>query len=231
MIGRPKKAVLASKLSGLSQAMANLKGKCQTIWLVVKQVWYIPFLWSLAWYSYWIFRSVLILHTPPLQINAVDYLGVTISIAALLVAGYRAREPIRRSVGIAAGIGTNVKKAFSSEGHLKEGQTKSLPRKPMLNAQAEIPRQTKPEVKHQPLVQGHSSTMGITRLKKPTLQSLNTRASYSGVNRSGQVQASKDFSTECLTCAKLVNCTYRQKRANELSHNENPLPCHFAAQF
>jgi hypothetical protein len=233
MISRPKKAVLIAKFSALNQAVANFKCKCQTISLVVKQIWYIPFLWSLAWYSYWIFRSALVFNTPLLQISAVDYLGASISIVALLIAGYRAREPIKRSVAMASDIGINMKKVLSHRDHLKESvQIPPLPRKTGQNTQIEIQLQPKPQLKNQPPVQSHPSPKKIVETKKPIIeQSSDVRVLSTGANRSSQTQSSKDFSTECLTCAKLVNCTQRQKRAMELSSSENHAPCRFAAEL
>jgi len=233
MINRGKKAVLAAKLSALSQALSNLKCKCQTVWFIVKQIWYIPFFWSLAWYSYWIFRSAIVFNTPLLQINATDYLGAIISIVALIIAGYRAKAPIKRSVEVANAIGINVKRAFSSKDHLKEGgQVPSLPRKPLPSTQAEIPRQLKPEVKHLSPVETRPSPQKETVIaKKPALSPSNISVFSGNVSRSSQDHASSDLSTECLTCAKLVNCTYRQKRAIELSQGENISPCRFNAEL
>jgi hypothetical protein len=232
MISRPKKTVLTAKFSALNQAVANFKCKCRIVWLVVKQIWYIPFLWSLAWYSYWIFRSALVFNTPILQISAVDYLGASISIVALLIAGYRAREPIKRSVAMASDIGINMKKAFSPKDHLKESvQTQPLPRKPVQNRQIEMQLQPKPQEKNKPPVQRPLPPNRIAVAGKPIEQSSDMEGLSGSVNRSSQAQASKDFSTECLTCAKLVNCTYRQKRAMELSSSGNHAPCRFAAEF
>jgi hypothetical protein len=233
MIGRAKKTDLIAKLSTLSQTMANLKRKCKTIWFIGKQVWYVPFLWSLAWYSYWIFRSALVLHTPLLQINAIDYFGAIISTIALLVAGYRARAPIKRSVGLATDIGFNVKKAFSSKARPKEGiQIQSLPRKPEQSTQLEIPRPLERKVKQQRPVETRLIPKGIVITKKPVPRSPTVKLPPPSVDRHSRVEASKEMSTECLTCAKLVDCAYRQRRAIELSsQSENQTPCRFAAEL
>ena len=51
VISQSKKAVFMAKLVALNQAVANSKAKCQHAWLIIRQTWYIPFLWSLAFHG------------------------------------------------------------------------------------------------------------------------------------------------------------------------------------
>jgi hypothetical protein len=228
MIGRPRKTLLASKVSALTKAVANVKGKCQTIWHFGKQVWYIPFLWSLAWYSYWIFRSVIVLKTPLLQINAIDYFGAVVSMAALLVAGYRAKGPIKKSVAKITQI--NVKRTLSHNNPMEAKQIRPLSRKTEPSLQMLTAKQPQLKILNKLSVEKRIQAPEMAPPRKPVQQV--SRANEITRSRDKPVSPPKDFSTECLTCAKLVNCTYRQQRVAELnSMGSNALPCSFAASF
>lgn len=48
-------------------------------------MWYVPFFWSLTWFSYWILHEVLILNTPLIQVNPVNCVGAVTSILVLLL--------------------------------------------------------------------------------------------------------------------------------------------------
>jgi hypothetical protein len=206
MINQSKKAVLMAKLAALNQTIANFKAKCQPAWLIIKQTWYIPFLWSLAWYSYWIFHSAIVLKIPFYEGNTSNYVGVAVSVTALLAAGYRARHPIKKSVGIAAN---------------------SLLRKPTHTTQTDRPKQPAPNLKQAPTTETRQVQKEINPVTRP-MQTISSVTSFSSGhdNKPPSRQSPKDFSSECLTCPNLISCTYRQKRIVELStQNGNNTPC------
>jgi hypothetical protein len=229
MIGRPKKNILASKFSAMNQTMASFKDKFHAVWLFVKQVWYIPFLWSLAWYSYWVFRSALVFNMPLLEINAMDYFGIVISMVALLIAGYRARKPIRKSLAMTTDIGANIKRAFSPENRprgssqIRFGSLKTV-------RDTEVQMQRQPKLENRPHLSAEIQVLHskIISPKKPLLRASNA-ANFSNNFQPSRPHPSKDLSTECLTCAQLLNCTYRSKRVAELNSQGNShSPCRFA---
>jgi len=171
--------------------MTSLKCKFQAIWLVGKQIWYMPFIWSLAWYSYWIFHSAIVLKTPFYEGNTLNYVGAAISVAALLIAGYHARQPIRQSVGKA---------------------THSLFRKPIHATQTENTKKPKPDLKQAPPIEMKQAQKEISPTKKLVQKTTTVNSfSISHDNQPALRKASRDFSSECLTCPSLINCTYRQK--------------------
>jgi len=218
VISQSKKAVFMAKLVALNQAVANSKAKCQHAWLIIRQTWYIPFLWSLAWYSYWIFHSAIVLKTPFYEGNTLNYVGAAVSAAALLVAGYRAKKPIKKSVGNVA---------------------HSLLRKPNHVTQTDRPKQFVPNLRQVPIAESRQVPIAETRHvqteNSPKMRPVQTDTSIGHFSRghgneSPPRQSSKDFSSECLTCPNLINCTYRQKRTTELStQNGNNVPCPYTS--
>ena len=69
-----------------------------------------PFIWSLTWFSYWIFHDIVVLKTPPIQVNPLNYVGSIISIAFILAA-----TQIGRSIQTALALaGTQIKKSIKA---------------------------------------------------------------------------------------------------------------------
>ena len=223
LMSRPKK----TKLSALNQSMANFRSKCGIIWSVCKQLWYIPFLWSLAWYSYWIFHSAIVLNTPILQGNILDYLGAAVSVAALLVAGYRGRTPIRRSVETAS-----ERLSFQKNQLAKNSQNQPLSLRPAQDVHADHTKQIRPpQLKHQQLIEPNQLQKENRLTQKPSQSFSRISASSSSIAQSGKGDTSENMDSECLTCLNLINCTYRQRRAIELRSQTKGTPCNYAAKL
>jgi hypothetical protein len=60
--------------------------KYKEIWHFYKRIWYVPFIWSLTWYSYWILRDIAVWHKPLNQMDPTNCAGTIISIAFILSA-------------------------------------------------------------------------------------------------------------------------------------------------
>jgi hypothetical protein len=157
-----------------------------------------------------------------------NYLGAGISIVALLVAGYRARAPIRRSVGTAS-----ARLSFHKNQLEKSSQIQSLPPKPVLGTHMEHTKQIgTPQPKHQQPIETSQLQKEIKLTQKPAHRPSSISALPSSMVQSGKPNTSKNLDSECLTCANLLKCTYRQKRAIELrSQGENCTPCRYAAEL
>jgi len=61
------------------------------VWQTYKQIWYVPFIWSFMWYSYWIVFDSVVWNKPLAQFNLLNYIGATTSAIFVLAA-----SPIRR---------------------------------------------------------------------------------------------------------------------------------------
>lgn len=88
MIKGGKRSVLVARLSSSKDAITKFKSKCNGIWSIIKQVWYVPFIWSLAWFSYWIFQEAIVMGQPLTQGSTFNQIGLAVSIVAVLLAGY-----------------------------------------------------------------------------------------------------------------------------------------------
>ena len=52
---------------------------------LLKEIWYIPFVWSLTWYLYWTIRDVVVFNRGLLEITPWNYVGIVASVTALLM--------------------------------------------------------------------------------------------------------------------------------------------------
>ncbi len=80
-----------------SQGIDKFRSRCQDLCSLGKQAWYVPFVWSLAWFSYWTFHDALVLKQIT-QGTPSALLGLSISISALLFGGYVSGKPATRRV-------------------------------------------------------------------------------------------------------------------------------------
>jgi hypothetical protein len=230
---RTKKTFANVKLPGLNQTILVLNNKFRDIRLVCKQIWYVPFIWSLSWFSFWILRDVVVLNKSVVEANPVNYFGAIISIVALLLAVPSFGTIIRKtSVLVGTQIGMRTKNAFFLIGvHIKSGRIRFPRRKKLVqNIKVDKLMQQKLRLKHQSTIEKSQTAMLETpkQLKQPS-SSLKT---FPGRNDySGQHQLPQEIPAECLTCANLVNCDYRRNGFIE-SENEvqKPDDCRLAAE-
>ena len=221
MVSRAKKAGPNLKLLASHQTIRSLGNRCRKIWSIIKQIWYIPFIWSLTWYSYWILREVVVLNTPLIQVNPMNYLGAFISISVLLVATPRLGTKIRKVFHVGVRIKNNDKStSFSyAKQSVRDIQEEKLkPHKLQVNLQNSIEKSgiEKPEQPTQKLIRPHSDA-----------NALSSSESYSNHYNIGQ-----KVSPECLTCANLINCKFRREESGEpQAKGHESIKCPFAAEL
>jgi hypothetical protein len=234
MVSRAKKASLNLKPLTLPQTTACLGNRCRNIFLLYKQMWYVPFFWLLTWFSYWILREVLVLYTPLHQVNPVNYFGAIISIAVLLLAVPRFGTIIRkRSVLVGTQMGIKIKNAFFLVGvHIKSRRIGfSWKKKLVQNIKVKKMIQQKVQVKFQSPIKG-SQAPGLEPPKQLKQPSLSLRTLSGNTNYSKQHQLPQEIPEECLTCANLISCDYRQNRFGDPeTEAEKRVTCRFAAEL
>jgi hypothetical protein len=86
--------------------------KYKEIWHFYKRTWYVPFIWSLTWYSYWILRDIAVWHKPLNQMNPTNCAGTIISIAFILSATQIGRGVRSAFVFVGTHIGRGIRSAF-----------------------------------------------------------------------------------------------------------------------
>ena len=205
MIKHSKSGFPIAKLSKSNEATTEIESKLAELWSVIKQVWYIPFIWSLAWFSYWIFQENIILQNPITQGSRLNYIGFAISVMAIFVKGWISRKPNRKNIQKTGKNEINkddiisyetLSKMSSQDSQYRESeQTKIQPQYHSLIEKNQI----------QQVVEKSEESLGNTILTESTsTQSFNLSES-----------AHKEIPSDCLLCPNLANCDQRQKRSGE----------------
>lgn len=219
VVSRAKKTFANEKLPALNQTLLGLSNRLRDIWLLYKQIWYVPFIWSLTWYSFWILHGAIVLNKPLVQVNPMNYFGAIISIVALLLAVPSFRTLISKTSVL---VGVHIKSRRIGFSWMK---------KLVQNIQVEIPMQQKLQVAYQsPIKRGQ--TANLERPKQSEQPSSSLRVLTGSTNYSNQHHLSQEIPAECLTCANLINCNYRKNRnVNSETQVQKPVPCRFAAEL
>jgi hypothetical protein len=236
MVSRAKKGFPNVKLLALNQAVAGVSNSCRDVWLLYKQLWYVPFFWSLTWFSYWILREVFVLNAPLHQVDAVNYFGAIASITTLLLAVPRIRTKISKTcVPVGTQIGMKIKNAFFIGGvHIKKSSPMTIfssEKKLSQNIQVKKPMQQKLQVQYQsPIKISQTEKLESPKQLKQPSSSLSTLSSTG--KYSNQHPLSQEIPSECLTCANLISCDYRKNRFVESETQvQNRVACRFAAKI
>mgnify|MGYP005847779679 CR=1 FL=1 len=225
MINHNKENVLLAKLLALNQTITRLKHRCKSLWPLIKQIWYLPFTWSLAWFSYWIFYSVIVSNQPLTQVNPLNYVGMTISIAALLIAGYTSGKSINSKIFEKINVGFNLKKKFSFRKihDKKKDQRRSFTEEFIHKTKVGQREQLKPEIKSQLISEPSQIQSSCESPQEPSQIPLTPNVFSSQGKRPDQTSESQEIPPDCLVCPKLVNCNKRQSRIID-----SGTPCPFA---
>ena len=218
VVSRAKKTFVIEKFPALYQIILGFSNRCSEIWLLYKKIWYVPFIWSLTWYSFWIVYSAVVFNNPLGQGNLINYFGAIISIVALLLAVPRFRTIIRK----ASVVGVRIKsRQIGFSWRKKLGQ----------NIQVEKPMQQKLQVEYQSPVK-RSQTANLERPEQLKQHSSSLRDLSASTNYSNQHQFSEEIPAECLRCANLIGCDYRQNRfVDSETQVQKSVPCPFAAEL
>ena len=217
--------VLLPKRSTLNESTTGIKRRCKSIWLLIKQVWYIPFIWSLGWFSYWIFYSVIVSNQLLTQVNPLNYVGIAISIGALLIAGYISGKSLNKKVVEKISLILDLKKIFSfRKAHdEKKARKQSLTQKFMRRTEVEQPEPLEPQINHSSIIEQGQIQTADEPSQEPVQISATSRVLASQSKHPDQTCESQVILPECLVCPNLVNCTHRQNRTVD-----SETPCPFA---
>jgi hypothetical protein len=192
------------------------------IWIVTKKIWYIPFFWSLAWFSYWIGYSIFVHNQLLAQINPEYYYGMTISIAAILVAGYISGKSTVKKIKVAP----SIKKELSMRNSLNEtyDQRQIFNQDFVHRTEMEEDAQNQ-QIDHGSLVETFQRERPLERSEELTQEPAQTPAtphtSSIQVKPTDQPRKPQETPSDCFVCPNLMNCTERQKR---ITDPETPCP-------
>lgn len=206
MIKRSKNGVPIAKLSTSNEATTELKRKFAELWSFIKQVWYVPFIWSLAWFSYWIFQENVILSHPVTQSNYFNYVGFTVSMIAIIVKGWISKSNKENNEERAKIFGS---KNASNKFHTTKGE---MPSKETQYLEFE---HLKPQTENYSLID-EVQTEQLTETDIDSIRSpiFTSESSPSKADRVSQ-NTDQEIPSDCLLCPNLANCDQRKKRSKE----------------
>jgi hypothetical protein len=109
MVTRAKKPILTLKngpINNHNDWFSTLK----VVWGICKRAWQVPFLWSLAFYLFWEARDILVWNKSLWEGNYWNYVGIAVSVAALLTKTPLAKGLMRAAIIAKAQLGTIFKR-------------------------------------------------------------------------------------------------------------------------
>lgn len=223
MVSRAKKAGLNLRPIAAYQTGVSLGSKRHDILSIIKQMWFVPFFWSLTWFSYWIIRDIFVLNTSLTQIKPLNLAGAVFSISVLLLATLRLGTNIRKKATlIRTQRGINAKKDVIHTHIQPDNYSRSTSIHNMKNiaptTQVQKIHLEKPQRKYQSPFRKNEIAEPKNISEKITKSQSIANALSSSASYSRQNQMPQEISAECLTCANLVNCNHRR-----FDRNESPL--------
>jgi hypothetical protein len=178
-------------------------------------------------------RSAVVLNRPLVQGNPVNYFGAIISIAVLLAVP-RVRTTIKKtSVLVGTQIGMKLKSALLLVGvQIKSRRTGISSKKKLAqNIEVEAPIEQKVQLERQSPTK-RTQTEKLKRPKKLQKPSSGLRTLSNTANCSDERRLSQEIPAECLTCANLLSCNYRQnKMDNSEIQVQKQGACRFATEL
>src|SRR3990170_8240221 len=109
MVTRAKKPVLTLK-NGPINNHNDWFGMLKDAWGVYKRAWQVPFVWSLTYYLFWVARDIFVWKKSLWEGNYWNYVGIAVSVAALLAKTPPARRAIKATVALGAQFGTTFRR-------------------------------------------------------------------------------------------------------------------------
>ena len=109
MVTRAKKPVLTLK-NGPTIKHNDWFGMLKDTWGVCKRAWQVPFLWSLTFYLFWVARDIFVWEKSLWEGNYWNYVGIAVSVAALLTKAPQAGGLIRATVVAGAQLRTTFRR-------------------------------------------------------------------------------------------------------------------------
>jgi hypothetical protein len=205
-----------------------------------------PFIWSLTWFSYWIFHDIVVLKTPPIEVTPLNYVGSIISIAFILAATQIGRS-IQTALALAATqIKKNIRAAFASIETQKKWNVQAKP----IHARANVGksfsiilavcstriRKIFPTKPNQPRTSAPTTPAPLITLprksfqtQKPTQQKQRTKQLSPQPSTLWSVSAcphnldyfvryprAEKLPDECLTCENVIQCVSKPNKARAL---------------
>ena len=195
-------------------------------WVICKQIWYIPFIWSLAWFSYWIGYNLFIYKLSLTQIDSLYFYGLTISVAFLFVAGYiSGKKNNKTTFKKNSEIAPRPEKEFQLRlppdkwGHQKQSITEEP--EPVIGTNEEKPVHPTPPIIRDSLMEKSKVHRSYRLHTKPADITTASGSSSGPVKSPDQTCKHQEAPSDCMVCPNLLNCPQRMIR---IAHPGTPCP-------
>jgi hypothetical protein len=162
---------------------------------------------------------MIVLNQSLLQVDPLNYLGVTFSIISLLAAGYLRRKSNKKEVENPVQCRTRVKMKFFHRKvfNRRDDQKISVSKEPSQQdaKQFESSEQLEPKKEEEPIIESSPIQRSNKMLRKTPEPSAISNAHQKQIDTKDQAGVSQEIAAECLTCPNLVGCKYWQKGTDE----------------
>ena len=222
--------VIPNKLPSLSMPKVILN-RFSDVWQTYKQMWYVPFIWSFAWFSYWIIFDIVVWNKPLAQVNSLNYIGAATSAIFILTASPIRRRLQKGVVFASARLGRGLHRVSAFFGNkLRKRLSHITLRRRQESSQAEKPKPQEPQVKPSrtrrarrvtKLSQAEPQMLQIPQTQQTQQPSpppvSSTLPSFDCSSQNGAYGGMD----QCLICAKLIDCEYRRNKMSAPEADNN----------
>jgi hypothetical protein len=212
--------VIPNKLPSLPmpKVIPTILTRFSDVWQTYRQMWYVPFIWSFAWCSYWIIFDSVVWNKPLAQLNLLNYVGAAASAVFILAASPIRRRLQKGVVFVRTHLGRGLHRvSVLFRNKIRKRLSHIAIRRRQESSQVEKPTLQEPQVLKSSHT-GHARRVTKLSQAKPQTQQpsspvSSTLPSFDCSSQNG-VFGGMD---QCLICANLIDCTYRR---NKLSGSE-----------
>jgi hypothetical protein len=203
------------------------------VWQTYKRIWYVPFIWSFTWYSYWIIFDSVVWNKPLAQLNLLNYIGATTS-AIFILAASPIRRRLQKGVVFAK---THLGRGIHMASVLFRNQIRKRISHIALWRRGGSSQVEKPKPQEQQVLKsshtGRTKRVTESSQAKPRIQQLSSRVSQTlpsfDCSRQNGMSGGID---QRLICANLIDCTYRRNKSSESEvRNKSRAPRLFAEEM
>jgi hypothetical protein len=239
-----KDRMLLSKMSLKLNMLTAILAKNKD-WFILQQIWYVPFIWALTWFSFWIYWDAAVRQIPIFQTNPINYIGFLISTTSILLRPKINAHSKDHYSFVATNKMSAKEKAASLATELKSRTQKAVPiAKTSIKKgyrlthkiidstiatyhRTRTPKKAKAEPQQEcTQLEKLDEAEKLTQPVRPTFQPYSEIHAPSEITHQfGQTQRSTETPEECLLCPELINCVHRQHRTQDPdTHRLAPCP-------
>ena len=172
-----------------------------------------PFIWSLAWFSFWLFRDSIVLAQPLFQGSNSNYIGIAVSVVALLIKGYISGKSKEKQVATAEEVRleSEIQPASYKMSNEKVPKESTLTKEFAEQTQYTQSEKLELPIERYPTIESSQIETSNKTSPEPIEIAKNDDGIKNEVDLSIQPAKYTEIPSECLICPNLTNCDQRKK--------------------